>query len=82
MSELLLILAAYAQAAAGRAGEFSSSFDRHPVAATHTTGEVILVVIGIVVVAVTTVLTLFYFIRPSEKDGHHIKRRILADDAR
>lgn len=61
------------------AADFSRSMDRHAVATSHSGAEVALVVLGIVVVALTTVMTLVYFIRPREHEEDHIKRKVLRD---
>jgi hypothetical protein len=47
--------------------------------ATHGPLEVMLVALGVLVVAVTTVYSLLYLIQPRETRADHIKRRILQD---
>jgi hypothetical protein len=67
-------------AASGR--EVSQSTAHHAMASTHTWLDVMLVVVGVIVVVVTTFYTLLYLIRPGETGETHIKRRILLEDER
>lgn len=60
--------------------EFSQSTVRHAMASTHTAQEMVLVVLGAIVVIVTTAYTLMYLIHPGETGEDHIKRRILDDE--
>lgn len=64
------------------ASEFSRSMERHAMASSHSTQEIALVVLGALVVAVTTACTLRYLARPGETDANHVKRRILDEDRR
>jgi hypothetical protein len=66
------------QAAARSAGTFSQSTDHHGIApGTHGPLDVTLVVLGVVVLLVTTLYSLLYLVRPGEASADHIKRRIL-----
>jgi hypothetical protein len=56
---------------------FSQSTGVHAMAPTHTPAQLLLVAVGVMVVALTTVYTLRCFIRPEEGSKDHIKRRIL-----
>jgi hypothetical protein len=64
------------------ASEFSRSIDRHghATASSHSAQEIGLVVLGVIVLVLTTVYTVRYFVRPGETGANHIKRRILDDD--
>ena len=62
------------------AHEFSRSMHEHGMASGHSPHEVALVVLGVVVVIVTTAFAVLYLIRPGEAGEDHIKRRILEDD--
>jgi hypothetical protein len=71
-----LILAQHGSGTAQSGLEFSRSMARHAMATSHSSGEVVLVVL------VTTLYTVLYLIRPGEKGLDHIKRRILDEGYR
>ncbi len=75
-----IILAQQIAGAAGSGRELSQSMAHHALASTHTWLEVVLVVVGAIVVIVTTFYSLLYLIRPGETGETHIKRRILEEE--
>jgi hypothetical protein len=77
-----LILAQHGSGTAQSGLEFSRSMARHAMATSHSSGEVVLVVLGALIVLVTTLYTVLYLIRPGEKGQDHIKRRILDEGYR
>jgi predicted PurR-regulated permease PerM len=74
---LQFLIAQHGAGTAQTAHEFSQSMTRHAMAATHSSGEVILVVAGAIIVLLTTLYMLVYLVRPGEEQQDHIKRRIL-----
>ena len=73
-------LAWQATAVSQPADTFSQSTAHHAIAPqTHGPFDVTLVVLGVIVVVVTTIYTLLYLWRPGEASADHIKRRILED---
>lgn len=62
--------------------DFSTSADRHHVAAGGPSGplDLILVGAGVIIVLVVCIYTVKFLLRPRESDPDHIKRRILRDD--
>lgn len=71
------LIAQHGAGTAQSAGEFSQSMARHAMASTHTSGEVAVVVLGVLVVILTTLYMLMFLFRPGEEQQDHIKRRIL-----
>jgi hypothetical protein len=66
--------------AAESTGEFSTSMAHHAMAAAARSPlDLMLVVLGGVVVILTTSYSLLYLIRPGEASADHIKYRILED---
>ena len=77
MAVSFIVLAQQIFAFAQSNHEFSQSTAVHSMAPTHTSAQLLLVAVGVIVVAFTTAYTLLCFIRPGEVDEGHIKRRIL-----
>ena len=74
-----IILAQQIADATRSAHELSQSTAHHAMASSHTWLDGVLVAAGDIAVVVTTFYTLLYLLRPGEKGGTHIKRRILED---
>ncbi len=75
--DIPFIIAQHGAGMAQSGREFSQSMERHAMAATHTPGEVVIVVLGVIVVILTTLFMVRYLVRPGEQQQDHIKRRIL-----
>jgi hypothetical protein len=76
---LLIILVQHIAGVEPSGHEFSQSTAHHVVAASRTVPDVALVLLGAIVVVMTTIYTVWFLIRPGESGDRHIKRRILDD---